>query len=65
VREIRSAYEILTGKSEGKRPLRRPRHRREDIKMDLKEIRWEDVDWIHQAQDRDWWWALGNKIINL
>jgi hypothetical protein len=35
---------------EGNRQLERPRHRREDnIKMDLTEIRWEDVDWIHLA----------------
>jgi hypothetical protein len=35
----------LTGKSEGKRPMRRPRHRWEDnIRMDVREIGWEGVD---------------------
>jgi hypothetical protein len=32
----------------------------EDIRMYFREIRWEDVDWIHMAQDRDQWWALVN-----
>jgi hypothetical protein len=37
--EKRTAYRILVGKPEGKRPLRRPRHRWENnIKMDLREI---------------------------
>jgi len=45
--EMRNVYKILVGKSEGKRPLGRPRHRWEDnIRMDLREIRWEGVDWI-------------------
>jgi hypothetical protein len=44
----------LVGKPEGKRPLGRPRRRRVDnIKMDLREIGWDDVDWIDLAQDRD------------
>jgi hypothetical protein len=43
------------GKPEGKRPLRRPRHRWEDrIRMDLREIGLGGVDWIRLAQDRDW-----------
>jgi hypothetical protein len=46
----------LVGKPEGKRPLGSPRRRREDnIRMDLREIGWEGVDWIHLAQDRDQW----------
>jgi hypothetical protein len=45
-------------KSEGKRSLGRPRRRWEDnIRMDLRETGWEDVDWIHLAQDRDQWEA--------
>jgi hypothetical protein len=36
-----------------------------NIKMDIKETGWEDVDWIHLAQDRDLWWALVNTVINL
>jgi hypothetical protein len=53
-------------KPEGKRPLRRPRRRWVDnIKMDLREIRWGGVDWIGLAQDRDQWRALVNIVINL
>jgi hypothetical protein len=33
--------------------------------MVLREIRWEVVDWIHQAQDRDQWWVLVNTVMNL
>jgi hypothetical protein len=51
--EKRNAYRILVGKSEGKRPLGRPRRRCVDnIKMDLREIGWYGVDWIDVAQDR-------------
>jgi hypothetical protein len=39
-----------------------PRHRWEDnIKMNIREIRWKDVNWTHLAQERDQWWALMNK----
>jgi hypothetical protein len=51
--EMRNAYRILVGKPEGKRPLGRRRCRWEDnIKMDLREIWWEAVDWSNQTQDR-------------
>jgi hypothetical protein len=33
--------------------------------MDLREIGWEDVDWIHLAQDRDQWWALVKTVMNV
>jgi hypothetical protein len=46
------------GNPEGKRPLRRPRCRWEDIKMDLREIWWGGIDWIHLALDRDQWKAV-------
>jgi hypothetical protein len=32
--------------------------------MDLREIGWEDVDWIHLAQDRNQWWTLGKTVMN-
>jgi hypothetical protein len=55
----RNAYRILVGKPEGKRPLGRPRRRWEnDIKMYLREIGWGVMDWIHLAQDRDYWRAI-------
>jgi hypothetical protein len=54
------------GKPEGKRPLGRQRCRRVDsIKMDLREIGWDGVDWICMAQDRDQWRALVNTVLNL
>jgi hypothetical protein len=49
-RGIRNAYNILVGKPEGKRPLGRPRHRWEGyIRIDLRELGWEGVDWIRLA----------------
>jgi hypothetical protein len=54
--EVKGAYNILVGRPEGRRPLGRPRRRWEDnIEMDLREIGFVDVDWIHLAQDRDRW----------
>jgi hypothetical protein len=51
---IINACKIVTGKSEWKRSLRRPTHRwKEAIKINLREIYWVDVDWIHLARDRD------------
>jgi hypothetical protein len=51
--EKSNVYGLLVGKTEGKRPLRRPRRRRIDnIKMDLLEIGLSVVDWIGLAQDR-------------
>jgi hypothetical protein len=61
-----NAYNILVGKPEGKRPLRRPRHRGKDnIKMDIREIGSEGVDWINLAQDRNWWQTLVNMVMNI
>jgi hypothetical protein len=46
--------------------LRRLGRRLEDnIKMDLREIGWEVVDWMHLAQVRDQWWDLVNTVMNL
>jgi hypothetical protein len=54
------------GKPEGKRPLGRPRRRwMDNIKMDLREIGWDGVDWIELAQGRDQWRALVNTVMNL
>jgi hypothetical protein len=66
VGQERNAYRILVGKPEGKRPLGRPRRRWEDnIKMDLREIEWDGMDWIDLAQDRDQWMAHVNTVMNL
>jgi hypothetical protein len=63
--EKRNACRILVGKPDGKRPLERPRRRREDdIRIDLIEIGWGGVDWIDLTTDRDQWGALVNAVIN-
>jgi hypothetical protein len=59
--EKRNACRILVGNPEGKRP-----HRWVDnIKMDLREIGWDGLDWIDLAQNRDQWRALVNTVMNL
>jgi hypothetical protein len=64
--ERKGLYRVFMGKPEGKRPLGRPRCRWEDnIKMDLQEVGWRDMDWIYLAQDRDRWWALVNVVMNI
>jgi hypothetical protein len=56
----------MVRKRKGNRPLRRPRCRWvNNIKMYLREIGWSGVDWIHLGQDRDWWRALVNMMMNL
>jgi hypothetical protein len=63
--EKRNACRISVGKPEGKRPLGRPRRRWVDnIKMDLRDIGWDGMDWIDVAQDRDQWRALVNTVRN-
>jgi hypothetical protein len=57
----RNAYRLLVGKAEGKIPLGRPRCRCVDnIKVDLGEVGWGDVDWIGLAHDRNRWRGLVN-----
>jgi hypothetical protein len=66
VARMRNAYRLLLGKSEGKKPLGRPKRRWVDnIMMDLGEVGWGDVDWIGLAQDRNRWRALVNSVLNL
>jgi hypothetical protein len=63
--EDRGVYRVLVGKSEGKRPLERPRRRWEDnIKMDLQEVGDGRGDWMELAQDRDRWRALVGTVRN-
>jgi hypothetical protein len=58
--------EFLVGNLEGKRPLKRFRRMWEDnIIMDLTEIGWEGVDWLHLAQGRDQWCVVMNTVMNL
>jgi hypothetical protein len=64
--EERNAYRLLVGKPEGKRPLGRPRRRWVDnIRMDLGEVEWGDVNLIGLSQDRNRWRALVNSVSNL
>jgi hypothetical protein len=64
--EERNAYRLLVGKLEGTRPLGRPKRRwLNNIRMDLVELGWGDVDWIGPAQDRDRWRALVNSVLNI
>jgi hypothetical protein len=64
--EKRNAFRILLGKPEGKRPLGRPRRSWVDnIKIALREIGWDGMDWIDLAQDTDQWRALVNTVMNL
>jgi hypothetical protein len=64
--EKRNACRLLVGKPERKRPLGRPRRRWVyNIRMDLGEVGWGDVDWIGLAKDRNRWRALVNSVLNL
>jgi hypothetical protein len=65
--EKRNAYRLLVGKrGERERPLGRPRHRwMDNIKIDLREIDWDVMDWIDLAEDRDQCRALVNMVMNL
>jgi hypothetical protein len=64
--EMRNAYKILVGNPEGKRPFARSRHGWEDnIRMYVREIGWEGLNWMHLAQGMDQWQALVNTVMNL
>jgi hypothetical protein len=66
MREKKNSYSIFVRKPEGKTPLGRPRRRWEDnIKMNLREIGWEGMDYIHLSQDRDQWRAFVNTLMNV
>jgi hypothetical protein len=62
----RNAYRILAGKPEGKRPLGKPRRRWVDnIKIDLRDIGWDCMDWIDLAQDMISGGLFVNTVMNL
>jgi hypothetical protein len=62
----RRAYRILVAKPERKRPLRtRTRRWVDNIKMDLRETGWDDMDWIDLVRDRDQWRALVKTAMKL
>jgi hypothetical protein len=64
--ERRDAYRVLVAKPEGRRPLARSMRRwKDNIKMDLREVGWGDMDWINLTQDRDRGRALVYTVMNL
>ncbi|KAJ4432413.1 hypothetical protein ANN_21032 [Periplaneta americana] len=64
--ESKNAYRMLVGRQKGNRPLWRPRRIWEDnIKMDLREVGYDDREWINLAQDRDRWRAYVRVEMNL
>jgi hypothetical protein len=64
--EKRNVYMLLVGKSEGKKPLCRPRRRWVDnMNLGLRVIEGSGVDWVGLAQDRSEWGALVNAVLNL
>jgi hypothetical protein len=59
-------YNVLVGKPDGKSPLGRSRRRWEDnIRMNLREMRWHGVDWIYLVQDRDKCQTLVKTVMKL
>jgi hypothetical protein len=63
---VGNTQRVLVGKSDGKGPLVEPRHKWEDnIKLYIKEIDLDVMDWINVAQDRDKWWHVVNMVMNL
>jgi hypothetical protein len=64
--EKRTASRILVRKPDGKRPLGRPRRRCvHNIKMDLRDMESDGIDWIVLSQDRNQWRVLVNTVMNL
>jgi hypothetical protein len=62
----RGAYRSLVGRPEGKRQLGRQRCRwRENIKMDLQDVGWRNMDWTDLAKGRDRWPTLLVAVMNL
>jgi len=63
--EGRGVHRVLVGKSEGKRPLGRPRRKWEDnIKIDHQEVGGGCGDWMELSQDRERWRALVSTVMN-
>jgi len=62
----RGVCRVLVGRPDGKKRLGRRRLRWVvNIKLKLQEVEWECMDWIVVAQDRNWWRAFVNAVMNL
>jgi hypothetical protein len=62
----KSARSDLVGKFERKSPLGGPKHKwKGNSEMDLKEIVWKGIDWIHLVDDMDQWQGLVKKIMKI
>jgi hypothetical protein len=65
MRYARNAYSISVAKPEGKRPLGRPSCSwKDNIRIDLRKIGWEFVEWSNLAQDSYQWWAIVKTVMN-
>jgi hypothetical protein len=57
-------YRVLAKKPGRRRPFGKPGRRwKNNIRINFKDICWENVDWIHLAQDMDKWWAVASTVI--
>jgi hypothetical protein len=64
--KMRSAYRIFVGKPKKRTPFWRPRRRKRDnVKIMLNEIGYEDVNWIQLTQERVQWEAPVSTVMNL
>ena len=64
--EIRNTYNVLVEKPGVMKPLGKLRHRWEDnIKIYLREIQWEGLNWTHFTQTENQWQAFANIGVNL
>jgi hypothetical protein len=63
---MRTAYKILVRKPEWKRPSGRSRRRwEENIEIDLGQLVWEYMVWVHLPQDMNQWWVIVCSVMNL
>jgi hypothetical protein len=62
--EMRNTYKILVGKPEGRYHSENWRRWEDDIRMDLWEVGWEGLEWMHLAEGKDQWRAVVNTVMN-
>jgi hypothetical protein len=62
---VENVYKILVKIPAGKRPLLGIDGKENNVRMDLREIGWESVYWMHLSQNMDQWQALVCTVMNL